>query len=281
LSRPLALGSREVYFRGRDGRRGPRRIERPWPLSLPSSPGRSATPQLRFEFSWGATLPNGKPAQDWVKGLPGRRFDRREKTWYITGTGTNPDKFFAAARIPVDFSEATGDLAGLDSLETLWRPMLKRSSRFPHMVFVRPRMAGYERLATILGPGAVWDKNLQRFEVQLSDMITNDGQPKKGMQMDAAMITDAVASRQAEDIPENVRAAARELACSTGVDGDFQNELSPRAQELIDIVASHTGYLPKWFGLALYPFQMARRLRHRRRAPRPQRRTRTGEVRTP
>ncbi|HEX9087861.1 MAG TPA: SNF2-related protein [Arthrobacter sp.] len=219
--------------------------------------GTFRNPELRFEFGWGATLPNGKSAQDWVKGLPGRRFDRSEKTWYITGTGTHPDKFFAAARIPVDFSEAEGDLAGLDSLETLWRPMLKRSAKFPHMVFVRPRMAGYERLAAILGPGAVWDKNLQRFEVQLSDMITNDGQPKKGMQMDDAMIADAVASRQAEDIPESVRAAARELACSTGVDGDFQHELSPRAQELIDIVASHTGYLPKWFGLALYPFQLA------------------------
>lgn len=219
--------------------------------------GTFRNPELRFEFGWGATLPNGKSAQDWVKGLPGRRFDRSEKTWYITGTGINPDKFFAAARIPVDYSEATGDLAGLDSLETLWRPMLRRSAKFPHMVFVRPRMAGYERLAAILGPGAVWDKNLQRFEVQLSDMITDDGQPKKGMQMDDAMIADAIETRQGENIPAHVRAAARELACSTGVEGDFQKELSPRAQELIDIVASHTGYLPSWFGLALYPFQMA------------------------
>lgn len=219
--------------------------------------GTFRNPELRFEFGWGATLPNGKPAQDWVKKLPGRRFDRAEKTWYITGTGINPDKFFANHRIPVDFSEATGDLAGLDSLETLWRPMLQRSKRYPHMVFVRPRLAGFEKMSAILGPGAVWDKDRQRFNVMLSDLITDDGEPKRGLQLDPLTYEAAVQSRQQENIPAAVRAAARELASCTGVDGDVQDELSPRTLELIDIVASHTGYLPKWFGLALYPFQVA------------------------
>lgn len=219
--------------------------------------GTFRNPELRFEFGWGATLPNGKSAQDWVKKLPGRRFDRAEKTWYITGTGIHPDKFFANNRIPVDFSEATGDLAGLDSLESLWRPMVRRSSRFPHMAMVRPRLAGFEKMSAILGPGATWDKDRQLFNVMLSDLITDDGQPKKGIRIDDATLTAAIEARQLEAIPENVREAARELACSTGVDGDVQDEVSPRTQELIDIVASHTGYLPKWFGLALYPFQLA------------------------
>lgn len=219
--------------------------------------GTYRNPELRFEFGWGATLPNGKPAQDWVKKLPGRRFDRAEKTWYITGTGIHPDKFFAKHRIPVDFSEATGDLAGLDSLETLWRPMLQRSKRYPHMVFVRPRLAGFEKMSAILGPGAIWDKTRQRFNVMLSDLITDDGEAKRGLQLDPLTYEAAVQSRQQENIPQAVRDAARELACSTGVDGDVQDEVSPRTQELIDIVAAHTGYLPKWFGLALYPFQLA------------------------
>jgi hypothetical protein len=219
--------------------------------------GTFRNPELRFQFGWGATLPNGKSAQDWVKKLGGRRFDMSTKTWYITGTGINPDKFFADARIPVDFSEATGDLEGLDSLEPLWRPMVRRSSRFPHMAMVRPRLAGYERVSTLLGPGATWDKKLQRFDVMLSDLITDDGKPKKGLTLDDETLAAAIEARQLENIPENVREAARELASSTGVEGDFQDELSPRTQELIDIVASHTGYLPKWFGLALYPFQVA------------------------
>jgi hypothetical protein len=219
--------------------------------------GTFRNPELRFKFGWGATLPSGKSAQDWMKKLPGRRWDNSEKTWYITGTGTNPDQFFANARIDVDFSEATGDLAGLTSLEPLWRPIIQRSVRFPHMAFVRPRMAGFERVSMILGPGAVWDKTRQRFEVMLSDLVTDEGEPKKGMRLDPDTWAAAVAARQLEAIPDNVRAAARELAASTGVDGDFQNELSPRTQELIDIVATHSGHLPKWFGLALYPFQVA------------------------
>ncbi|MBG0738684.1 ATP-dependent helicase [Paeniglutamicibacter antarcticus] len=219
--------------------------------------GTYRNPELRFKFGWGATLPSGKSAQDWMKKLPGRRWDNSEKTWYITGTGINPDKFFAAAKIDVDFSEATGDLAGLTSLETLWRPIIQRSQRFPHMAFVRPRMAGFERVSMILGPGAVWDKTRQRFEVMLADLVTDDGEPKKGMRLDQDTLDAAVTARQLEAIPANVRAAARELASSTGVEGDFQHELSPRTQELIDIVATHSGYLPTWFGLALYPFQVA------------------------
>lgn len=219
--------------------------------------GTYRNPELRFSFGWGATMPNGRPAQEWVKKLSGRRWDPSTKTWYITGTGTHPDRFFEQARIEVDYSEATGDLAGLDSLETLWRPMVQRSTRFPHMAFVRPRMAGFDRVSAILGPGATWDKARQRFEVMLADLVTDAGEPKRGMRLDEETLAAAVEARQFENIPADVRAAARELASSTGVDGDEQKELSPRTKELIDIVASHTGYLPDWFGLALYPFQVA------------------------
>lgn len=219
--------------------------------------GTYRNPELRFKFGWGATMPNGKQAQEWVKNLPGRRFDKSEKTWYITGTGGHPDKVLAKAGIAVDFSEASGDLAGLDSLETLWRPLYQRSKRFPHMVFVRPRMAGFEKVSAILGPGAVWDKARQRFDVMLSDLVDDEGNAKRGLDLDPVTYMAAVQTRQLEAIPPEVRAAARELAASTGVEGDEQKELSPRTKELIDIVAAHTGYLPKWFGLDLFPFQVA------------------------
>lgn len=227
-------------------------------------------PELRLPFSWGATMPRDSrlSVQDWVKELDSRRFDRSEKVWYITGTGikTSPDKFLADAGIEVDFSQATGELAGLDSLNSLWRPLVKRSSRFPHMAFVRPRLAGFGSMQAILGAGAAWDKNLQRFDVQLSDLIEMNGQAgavgdgpkrKRGLIMDDETYTAAVASMQQKRIPEHVRMAARELAASTGVEGDEQIELSPRTKELVDIVAGHTGRIPDWFGLALYPFQVA------------------------
>ncbi|MCC3299467.1 SNF2-related protein [Arthrobacter caoxuetaonis] len=214
-------------------------------------------PELRFEFPWGAKMPKGGDAAKWIKSaVPGRRWDPDEKAWYITGTGINPDIFFARYGLEVDYSEATGDLEGLDSLEPLWRPMVMRSRNFPHSAFVRPRLAGYDRVRGILGPGAVWDKNLKRFTVQITDLIDGD-RPKRGMHFDDETFNDAVAALQTGSIPAHVREAARELAASTGVDGDEQKELSARTVELIDIVASHTGYLPKWFGLDLFPFQVA------------------------
>ncbi|MGK3708795.1 LAGLIDADG family homing endonuclease [Arthrobacter sp. IK3] len=214
-------------------------------------------PELRFEFPWGARMPKGGDAAKWIKNtVPGRRWDPDEKAWYINGTGINPDKFFSKHGIEVDYSEASGDLEGLDSLEPLWRPLVQRSRNFPHSAFVRHRLAGYDRVSGILGPGAVWDKKLKRFTVQLTDLIDETG-PKRGLHFDDATFNDAVAALQTGSIPEHVRLAARELAASTGVDGDEQNVLSERTRELIDIVASHTGYLPKWFGLDLFPFQVA------------------------
>ena len=220
-------------------------------------------PELRFPFGWGEIMPRGSvTAQEWVKKLGSRYFNREEKTWYITGVGTakSPDRFFADLGLEVDFTEATGELAGLTSLNDLWRPLVMRSQRFPHQAFVRPRLAGFQDIQERLGPGAVWDKNLKRFEVLLSDMVTQgpDGLTvKRGFLLDSDGFEAAVQSRRESAIPAAVREAARELGASTGVDGDVQDELSPRTRELIDIVASHTGRMPDWFGLALYPFQEA------------------------
>ncbi|MCU6479098.1 DEAD/DEAH box helicase [Arthrobacter sp. A2-55] len=203
-------------------------------------------------------MPHGGSVQDWVKKLPSRRFDRSEKVWYITGTGIHPDKFFAKHGIDVDYSEASGALAGLDSLASLWRPTVKRSRKMPHRALVKHRLAGYERVGGLLGPGAVWDKKLNGFVVQLSDLVA-DGARKRGLIMDDDTEAAALDSLQRAPIPGQVRLAARELGQSTGVEADQveQKVVSARTQELIDIVADHTGYLPDWFGLELYPFQLA------------------------
>ena len=222
--------------------------------------GTFSNPELRIKFGWGARLPSGGDAQEWIKKkVPSRRFDRSQKVWYITGTGINPDKFFARYGIEVDFSEASGTLAGLDSLEPLWRPLVKRSSRFESNALVRHRLAGYDRVAELLGPGAAWDKAAGRFTVGLSDLITPDGAKKRGLIMDDDTYQAAVACLQHEAIPERVRRAARELAASTGVEegAKEQKVVSARTKKLIDVVAEHTGYLPDWFGLELYPFQLA------------------------
>jgi hypothetical protein len=136
--------------------------------------GTFRVPELSFEFPWGARMPKGGDVQEWIKKkCPGRRFDRSEKTWYITGTAIHPDCFFEHYGIEVDFSEAEGDLAGLASLESLWRHL-------------RPPAAGFDKMSTILGPMAVWDKTRQRFDVMLSDLIDENGDPKKGLKLEPA-----------------------------------------------------------------------------------------------
>ena len=215
-------------------------------------------PELRLQFGWGARMPKGGDAQQWVKALPGRRFDKEEKCWFITGTGNNPDKVLAAAGIEVDYSEAKGDLAGLDSLAPLWKPLVIRSKIFPQIAMVRPRFAGYEPVVERLGPGAVWDKTKQWFTVRITDLVDPDTRTaKRGFTIDDETVEAALALLEPDELPEDVEAAARELALSTGTDGVNMDQLDARTLELIDIVASYTGRLPDWFGLDLFPFQVA------------------------
>lgn len=213
-------------------------------------------PELRFAFGWGAKL-NGVAAQTWVKNLPGRRWDKEQGCWFITGTGGHPDRAFAARGIAVDFSQAEGDLSGLTELEPLWRPEVRYSKKFPDHAFVYPRLAGFEKVSGILGPGAVWEKARQRFQVRLTDLIDAEGNPKRGLQSADRAIEPAARLRAARELPAAVAESARYLASTTGFDPEDGDNpvLSKTAKHHIDIVSQHTGRLPEWFGLALYPFQ--------------------------
>ncbi|MEH0110599.1 DEAD/DEAH box helicase [Tersicoccus sp. MR15.9] len=220
--------------------------------------GNRRVPELRVRLPWGARMANGADAQTWMKKrVPGRYWDASAKCWVITGTGTHPDRFFAEHGVEVDYSQADGDLAGLDSLSSLYMPLVKRSTRFPHTAFVRPRLVGFEKVSERLGPGAVWDKKLARFEVQLADLVEN-GAAKRGIDLDADTLAAALATQAPRPLPAHVQDAARELAASTAVEkGGDQKVPSARTLELIETVAEHTGRLPDWFGLDLFPFQLA------------------------
>lgn len=115
-------------------------------------------PQVLVRFGWGETLPFGRLVQDWVKGLPGRVFDRSNKTWTITGLGPDPQAVLDRAGVTLDYGHIgpDSDLYGR-TLPELVDPicMLKKGGR---RVLVRHRLLGYDLAVERLGQGATWDK---------------------------------------------------------------------------------------------------------------------------
>jgi hypothetical protein len=219
--------------------------------------GTRNNPYIEFTFNYGAKTARGTDLVKWVKQLPDRRWNQDTKSWTITGVGNRPDEAFAAAGIRVDFSRCEGTLAGVTTLSEVWSPLWQRSQAFPGEALIRPRLVGANALWERIGGGLVWDKKRERFSVMLMDLLDIHGNPKKRFALDPAGHAVAIAQRTRPNVPDNVRDAARQLAVHSGVDPDQQEQkhLSVDAQSLIDTVATHTGYIPDWFGLDLFPFQ--------------------------
>jgi hypothetical protein len=219
--------------------------------------GTRRNPRIELKFNFGAKTAHGTDLMRWVKTLPDRGWDPANKQWVITGVGNRPDEVFAAAGVTVDFSRCEGDLSGVTTLAEVWSPMWQRSTAFPGEVLIRPRLVGANALWERLGGGLVWEKKTERFSIMLMDLIDHHGKPKKRFELDPEAHAAAIAQRTRATIPEKVRDAARKLAVHSGVDPDQaeQKHLSAEAQDLIDTVATHTGHIPEWFGLDLFPFQ--------------------------
>lgn len=219
--------------------------------------GSRRTPQLEMSIPFGATTMTGVDLHKWVRGLPDRKFDPKTKVWTITGVGTQPDRVFANAGIRVDFSRCTGDLVGVTSLAEVMPMLWQRSTVYPGEALIRPRLVGSSAIWERVGGGLVFDKKRERFSTMLMDLIDIEGRPKKRFEMNPETLAAAIAQRIRKPVPDHVRDAARQLAVHTGVEPDQmeQKHLSADAQALIDTVATHTGYIPDWFGLDLFPFQ--------------------------
>lgn len=203
-------------------------------------------PQILVHFGWGETLSSGRPVQDWVKGLPGRVFDRGNKTWTITGLGPDPQAVLDRAGVTLDYGRIgpDSDLYGR-TLAELVDPicMLKKGGR---RVLVRHRLLGYDLAVERLGQGATWDKVSGRFELPVTDVLLG-GSPRPGIIHDQRAIDRAYEVR-ALPLTRPEDAAVVAAAGSAASMDDL-------TAEQIAHLRSINGVVPAWFGLPMYPFQ--------------------------
>lgn len=197
----------------------------------------------------------GESLLDWVRALPGRRWDGPNRRWIGTAFGSNPDAVIKAAgfQLILDGDNKHASLDDVFSLAELIPPLVKRSTARPTIALVRCRMSGFARTSDLLGPGAIWDKEKSRFEIRLADLVDTSNGSKtldKRMEFDGDTAEQAIyATTVAAPTDANLTQAAAATALSTGMElTDSQNDA---VQKLIDQV----GDIPDWFGMELYPYQ--------------------------
>lgn len=88
---------------------------------------------------------------DWVKGLPGRRFDRSTKTWTVYNPGPEADRVMSELGFTLDLSR--GAKAGVRCLADLASPVLRLDEDDEWTTLLYPRFSPVEPPT-----GSVWDK---------------------------------------------------------------------------------------------------------------------------
>lgn len=191
----------------------------------------------------------GRTLLDFIKSLPGRRFEKKHLHWVITGIGTDPVGKFARAGFALDPASFTGDFShftGLDDLEELAEPVTHLTSCGGEL-FIRPRFTGYTIVAEMLGHTAIWDSKRDMFRLPIGDLII-DGEPIAGLPVSEEAIAAAWKKRSARASSPSVRASAAALAQVTDVSAAADDHAA---------IVEHLGDVPDWFGLDLFAYQRA------------------------
>ncbi len=86
----------------------------------------------------GKLIHKGRPTKllDWVKQLPGRRFDPEQTAWIVTDPGPDADRVFHELGFHVDLTK--GAKLGVTSLVDLATPLFTKNSANPWMTIVSP-----------------------------------------------------------------------------------------------------------------------------------------------
>ena len=203
-------------------------------------------PHLELSFSPRMPHPT-KPRLtmlDWVRSLPGRRWDPEVSQWIVTGIGPNPERVMAEAGFEV-LPGVGPEFETVRSLADLYAPytMLADNRR---TVLMRHRLAGYDEALRLTGPAAVWDKKRQLFRVPVADVIIA-GQVRGGVIWTQEIIDRAYEVHGISPAVPGLEENARILGSATDV------------AAVVDVVRETVaviGHLPKWFGVKLFGYQI-------------------------
>lgn len=186
-----------------------------------------------------------------MKSLDSAYFRKSKKHgdhWLIQGLGRfDADALFDRAGFEIDFESETydTDLEGVDTLDELVEPIMQLASD-RRMVLIRPRLLGFKMTKELLGSGAMWDRERQRFYMPVGDLLKK-GEPRPDL-----------------NIPEDALEAAWEQHERIHTDDGLISQASKAAlaKDVVDLtdkeikaLTDRVGDIPKWFGLPLYPYQ--------------------------
>ncbi|WP_277212299.1 DEAD/DEAH box helicase [Isoptericola croceus] len=220
----------------------------PPPASAPSATlGRTwVAPAVALRFAPSARhARTGERLLDWVRALPGRRWDSARSRWVVTGIGPHPHRRLVEAGFTVDLTSKVRDpdLAAIDSLDDVAAPYAELDGL---EVRIHPRLGGYDAGAKVVPAGAVWDRGTWRATA-IDVVAAADARQGRLVLADGVReVAESAAHRTTT--PEQVADQTAHLAASIGTNTD------PDA--LAEVVAE-VGDVPGWFGLDLYPYQRA------------------------
>lgn len=203
----------------------------------------------------------GQSLIDWVKALPGRRWDPDADSgrgaWLVYALGANGEQRLAEA----GFCDGDGWLVllgpdgNLTDLGQYAKPLVAIADW--GSAVVHPRLLGYEAVKRMLPPSAIWQPGKNHWIVPAADMASERAASGLRAGFTYADGT-AEAVRDAARIDKHARTApsakpgplsdAATLAAAT----DAANT-GGAAERVIAAV----GDVPEWFGLALDPYQRA------------------------
>jgi len=187
---------------------------------------------------------SGQILMEWVRTLPGVRFDPTSAGWVATGIGETPQHTLQSAGFTVDGFDS-GEFSGVHTLDQLVWPvsLLSEDGR---TVLVRHRLIGFEGCRTRIGPAATWDKERTLFRMPVSDVLVA-GIPRAGVVWDPAAVARAYELHSSSPlVPGLERAAARlgQSADRTTVEADVR------------AVAEVVGHYPAWWKMPPMPHQI-------------------------
>ena len=191
--------------------------------------------ELRFERK-DRHATTGVLLGEWVKDLPGRRWNKAKTCWEVRATGPGPATVIGAAGFTSYFVDL--DDPFVTSLDDVTKPLVQVCDK-EGWVSVLPRLTGFKAGRELLGGSAVWIGGENRWELPI------DALPRPGLEYGDGVVA---AIGKARRLPDDVKAAAATLAASVDMD---------QAGADGDTVLEAVGDVPAWFGLQLDGYQRA------------------------